>query len=127
MDEICLFKIKDKDLNKWMFGSYDKHELNGEYNAIESLKDSANVNVNMDTFCEYTGFDDINNNEIFINDIVLLLFDDVKTQTNDIVGRVVKLPASNNYAIHYFEKVFGFCYFDDLSKLKIKVIGNMYG
>lgn len=120
-----LFKAKEKDTNKWVFGNYLK-QTNGSFSRhyiVQSILVENNklefVEIIPETLCQYILINDVNDNKIFTGDIL-----SYKTRC---FGR---FNGEQNYeeaefVVEYDNKT---AYLDFPSKYasEIKVIGNIY-
>lgn len=107
MDNVRLFKVKTHN-DEWIQGSL---------NVNSTMND-----ININTFCPYTGFEDINNCEIFLNDIVR--FED--DYNNEYFGCI---KFNSDFNVYIIEPKNPICFIEECnwSTLNnLEVIGNVF-
>lgn len=130
MDNTCfLFKAKRYNKNnEWVQGYHNKDQIgNLEFtlmlNKLMSLSYfRLSEIVDVETYCTYAGFEDINGCEIFLNDIVR--FED--DYNNEYFGRI---KFNSEFNVYIIEPKNPICFIEQChwsSLRNLEVIGNVF-
>ena len=127
-DKYFLFKAKKYDDGTWVQGCHNEDKL--EYQEFTLMLDeptSLSYNgvfniVDSKTFCPYAGFEDVNDKEIFLNDIVK--FED--DYNNEYFGCI---KFNSDFNVYIIEPKNPICFIEQChwgSLRNLEVIGNVF-
>ena len=132
MDDVqFLFKAKRYDKNKtWVQGYHNKDKIGDlEFTLMLPNKQPMSFSyfrlfeiVDSDTFCPYTGFEDVNGREIFLKDIVR--FED--DYNNEYFGCI---KFNSEFNVYIIEPKNPICFIEQChwsSLRNLEVIGNVF-